>query len=269
MNTTVLPATDHTLTAKPDKWLMFRKPRPQAAVRLLCFHHAGGAALAYRNWVDRMPAFIDVCPVQLPGRGNRFGEAPFRAVGALVDTLLESIAPLLDRPVALFGHSMGAALAFATATELEQQGRQVVHLFASGRRAPLSAFTTALHRLGDAALEIYLRDLRGTPQIVFEDAELKATVFELLRADLALNDSYVAGEPLARVPISALGGNSDHHVPLPALDAWQGLTKAGFTRYLLKAGTFLCAIAKLPSSSMWQPRWQPPWSANGDATALG
>ncbi|MGQ5522585.1 thioesterase II family protein [Chitinimonas sp. PSY-7] len=217
---------------------MFRKPRPHARVRLLCFHHAGGAALAYRSWVDRMPPFIDVCPVQLTGRGNRYGEAPFRSVDMLVDTLLNAIKPLLDLPVALFGHSMGAALAFATAAKLEQQSQQVVHLFASGRRAPLSVYTTALHRLSDPALEAYLRDLGGTPDIVFSDAELKETVFELLRADLALNDGYTANAPLSQIPITALGGCDDRHVPLPALDAWQGLTQARFTRQLFDGAHF-------------------------------
>ncbi|QNM94645.1 thioesterase II family protein [Chitinimonas koreensis] len=224
--------------APQGDWLMFRQPRPEAAIRLLCFHHAGGAALAYRGWAARMPAFVEVCPVQLPGRGNRYREAPLRSAEALVPALLAALAPLLDKPLALFGHSMGAGLAFAVAAELERRGRAPLHLFAAGRRPPLAHYATALHRLGDAELADYLRALGGTPEIVFEEAELRETVFQLLRADLELNDGLLAAGPLARVPISALGGRDDGQVPLAALDAWRGLTLGRFERRLFDGGHF-------------------------------
>lgn len=221
-----------------DNWLMFRKPRPQAAIRLLCFHHAGGAALAYRSWVDRMPAFVDVCPVQLPGRSTRMNEEPGRNVDVMVASLLRAIEPLLDRPLALFGHSMGATLAFAAAQVLERKQAQVVHLFAAGRRAPIPEYKTDLHRLTDAGLEAYLRQLGGTPDIVFQEPDLRANVFSLLRADFEMNDRFTAVGRLQNVPICAMGGNQDEHVPVAALDHWRGLTDVGFNRHLFQGGHF-------------------------------
>ncbi|AUH51872.1 thioesterase [Chromobacterium sp. ATCC 53434] len=219
-------------------WLIFRKPRPKAELRLLCFHHAGGAALAYRSWTDRMPDFIDVCPVQLPGRGTRYGEDAHTRVERLVPSLLRAIRPLLDRPVALFGHSMGAALAFATAQALERSQTQVLHLFASGRRPPLPEYRTQLHRMGDAELTAYLRQLGGTPEIVFQEEELKHAVFSLLRADLEMNDHFQASSPLLNVPITALGGDNDDHVPVAALEDWRRLTHSSFSRQLFSGGHF-------------------------------
>lgn len=227
-----------------DNWLMFRKPRPQAAIRLLCFHHAGGAALAYRSWVERMPYFVDVCPVQLPGRGTRMGEQPGRHVETQVAALLRAIEPLLDRPVALFGHSMGATLAFAAAQALEQRQAQVLHLFAAGRRAPIPEYRTDLHRLTDSGLEAYLRQLGGTPEIVFQEPDLKTSVFSLLRADLEMNDHFTARGRLQNIPISAMGGNDDEHVPVAALDNWRSLTAAGFSRHLFTGGHFFVRDAE-------------------------
>lgn len=219
-------------------WTPFRKPRAQAAIRLLCFPHAGGAALAYRGWGDLLPDFIDVCPIQLPARGNRVYETPFTSVSAMLDALLPAIAPLLDRPIALFGHSMGAALAFATAQALEQRGMPVTRLFASGRRPPLPGSGSALHRKNDAELTEYLRDLGGTPDMVFEDAELMEMVFRLLRADFELNGQYTAQHALRAVPISALGGSHDPVVPIQALSDWSRLTEANFDATVFEGGHF-------------------------------
>ena len=84
-----------------------------------------------------LPADVEACPVQLPGRGSRFREAPFRKVADLVPALAEGLLPLLDLPFALFGHSMGAVVAFELARELRRRrGREPVLLGVSGRHAP-------------------------------------------------------------------------------------------------------------------------------------
>jgi len=219
-------------------WTPFRQQRKQAALRLLCFPHAGGSALTYRGWSERLPGFVEVCPLQLPGRGTRLQEPPFTSVDTMLGALLPVLAPLLDRPLALFGHSMGAALAFATAQALEQRGVRVLRLFASGRRPPLLQSLSALHRKNDAELTQYLRELGGTPELVFEDAELRELVFRPLRADLEMNDHCVARHKLRTVPISALGGLADPHVPVPSLHDWATLTQVGFDATLFNGGHF-------------------------------
>ena len=85
--------------------LPFRIPRPAARVRLLCFPFAGGGAMIYRGWDKLLPADVDVCAVELPGRGARQGEAPIDDMNRLLDDLAPDIEPLLDRPVVLFGHT--------------------------------------------------------------------------------------------------------------------------------------------------------------------
>ena len=82
--------------------LPFRTDRPSADVRLFCLPFAGGSAATYRTWGSQLPSRIDVCPVELPGRGTRFAEPPMRDFAALVDHLAEALEPLFDRPVAFF-----------------------------------------------------------------------------------------------------------------------------------------------------------------------
>ena len=100
------------VTDSAGRWLLMHRPRREARVRLLCLPYAGGGASAFRHWPDALTSSIEVCPVQLPGRENRFVEAPFTRAEAVVEAMAPALRPVLDRPYALFGHSMGAMLGF-------------------------------------------------------------------------------------------------------------------------------------------------------------
>tara|TARA_R110000737_G_scaffold279600_1_gene286309 strand:+ start:2229 stop:2912 length:684 start_codon:yes stop_codon:yes gene_type:complete len=204
-------------------------------VRLLCFHHAGGNAIAYRPWRTMLPDWIDVCPVQLPGRSGRMAEPAYLSMGPLVEEFTAAILPYCDLPLLLFGHSMGAAIAFAVAQRLEGK---VAHLFVAGRCAPHLQALAALHRLSDAELQAYMRRLGGTPDIVFSEPELMAHVIEVLRADLALNDSYHAKGQLAATPITAFCGTDDTEVSEERLAAWSDLTGGPFKKVMLPGNHF-------------------------------
>src|SRR5689334_8070972 len=118
-------------------WFTSQRPNERARLRLFCFPYAGGGAEIYRLWPQNLPSEVEVCVAQLPGRGMRLREQPFTSLDALVETGTEAIAPLLDKPFALFGHSMGAMISFELAQRLrERGGPQPAHLFVSGRRAP-------------------------------------------------------------------------------------------------------------------------------------
>jgi medium-chain acyl-[acyl-carrier-protein] hydrolase len=224
-----------------DRWIVFRKPRSRARVRLFCFHHAGGNAMAYRRWVADLPDWIDVCPVQLPGRGQRIDEPPFTRMQDLVEMFVAQTEMLRDIPAAVFGHSMGAAVAFAVA---ERLGSAIAHVFAAGRRSPSLVPSVALHELDDGGLERYLDRLGATPTIVFEDPELRAHVLTVLRADLTLNDSYRAAGPLAAVPLTVLGGSEDQEVPPETLEAWRALTRGEFRQAMFPAEHFFTATCR-------------------------
>src|SRR5258706_15017089 len=89
----------------------------RSELRLFFFPYAGGAASAYRLWSGAFSPEVEICPVQLPGRGGRFRETPFRRAPELVSAAADGLRPLMDRPFALCGHSMGEVDTFALTRE--------------------------------------------------------------------------------------------------------------------------------------------------------
>lgn len=210
-----------------SNWLQRLNPRPDAAQRLFCFHHAGGSAAAFRLW-PRLLTEFDVCAVQLPGRANRFVEPPIADIRALLDVLVPAVRPLLDRPYALFGHSMGSAVAGALASRLHAEGAPLPQcLFASARQAPHRVFPEwSMRDLSDTqALDAVQRSFGGLPADALANSELIAMMLPTLRADFSLLESFppVPAPPLP-VPIVALGGADDECADRERLQTWQACT---------------------------------------------
>jgi medium-chain acyl-[acyl-carrier-protein] hydrolase len=120
-------------TSTFDTWVSWRSPNLQASLRLFCFPYAGGAALTFRTWPDSLPITIQICPVELLGRGKRIASVPFTRLQLLVQAIAIAILPYLDKPFAFFGHSMGGLVSFELARLLRKKyGKSPVHLFISG-----------------------------------------------------------------------------------------------------------------------------------------
>ncbi|OIK05260.1 thioesterase II family protein [Streptomyces monashensis] len=213
--------------------------------RLVCFPHAGGSATAYTSLTRTLPADFDVVCVQYPGRQDRYGEAPFTALGPLVEAVAGELARELavdpGRPYALFGHSMGALVAYETARllaggELPSPRR----LFLSGRGAPGPGGSAARpHPHDDADVLAEMRRLGGTDQDMLDNPEVLEMVLPALRADYRALGTYRwrAGEPLATA-ITALVGDRDPVVTVQEALAWREHTSGGFALKVFPGGHF-------------------------------
>jgi surfactin synthase thioesterase subunit len=206
-------------------------------MRLFCFPHAGGGALAYRSWQGRLPAEVEVCPVQLPGREGRFRERPFRSLDDLLPTLVEQLLPLLDRPFVLFGHSLGGLIAFELCRVLRRRDLPgPVHLIVSGRSAPHLGAIHPLYHLPDDQLLDGLRRLNDDGDAALENAEVMALMMPLLRADLEMCDTYVyRSEAPLSVGITALAGSDDPLATPGRVEVWQQETTGTFTMHTFTA----------------------------------
>lgn len=225
-----------------NPWLRISPPKPHARLRLFCFPYAGGAASLYRTWPQHLPAQIELCAVQLPGRENRISERPFTNLVELVQALLPNLSPYLDKPFALFGHSMGSLIAYEVAQQLQQYGQTPTHLLVSGRRAPMLPEPEALlHTLpsDEAFLSELQRRYNNLPAVMFDDAEVRELFVPLLRADFMLLETYQSrvGASLP-CPLVALGGADDLRVSPAELRAWQALTQADFALRIFPGGHF-------------------------------
>jgi len=187
--------------------------------------------MIYRAWADRMPESVELCLVQLPGRGSRSLESPFVRLISLVEAIEPAILEFLDKPFAFFGHSMGAKIGFELARHLRRKEKlEPTHLFVSGCRAPqLPREARPIHDLPEPDFIEELRRLNGTPNEVLENPELMQLMIPLLRADFAVcsTHTYMAESPLS-CSISAYGGLADQEVSRENLEAWRVQTEAMF-----------------------------------------
>lgn len=228
-------------TEDRDLWIRRYHPAADSDVRLLCLPHAGGSASFYHPVSRALSPQVEVLAVQYPGRQDRRLEPCVETIPELADRLLPLALAEADRPLALFGHSMGASLAFELAGLLEQRAGVVpVMLFASGRRAP-SRFRAEddVHRRGDEALLAEIKGLAGTDSRILGDDEVLRMVLPAIRSDYRAAELY-RPERVHRVscPVTALVGDADPKAPLDAVRAWREHTDGAFTMEVLPGGHF-------------------------------
>ena len=228
-----------TMSAK--RWFHILNPNPGATLRLFAFPYAGGAAMIYRGWPDRLPGNIEVCAVQLPGRGSRLNEPPYKRISAVAQAVADEITPLLDKPFAFFGHSMGALISFEMSRLLRERLKmQPTHLCVSGRQAPhIKDEDTPTFNLPDEEFIKELHRLNGTPKEALEHPELMAILLPLLRADFEMVQTYdyTEAEPLD-CPLTAFGGLQDREVSRESLQAWRQHTTSSFALRMLPGDHF-------------------------------
>lgn len=230
-----------TFTQTTNPWITNLKANSSASLRLFCFPYAGGNSYIFRTWRDRLPKAIEICPIELPGRGFQLKFAPYRQIEPLVKAIATAIRPYLNKPFAFFGHSMGGLVSFELARFIRRQyNLEPVHLCISGRRAPQVKDTEPpIHNLPQAEFIEELRQLNGTPEEVLNNNELMELLVELVRADFAVleNYSYTPEAPL-NCPISVFGGLQDREVQIEELDAWREQTVGSFSLKMLAGDHF-------------------------------
>jgi medium-chain acyl-[acyl-carrier-protein] hydrolase len=199
---------------------------------LFCVPHAGSGASAFARWWEHLPPTVDYGVVQLPGRETRLREAPATDLLPLASELADELAPLCDRPFALYGHSMGSVIAFEVARQMRRKGRPMpAHLFVSGHRPPQAARrVSGFLGLNDADFLEQLQRLYGKiPDVILAEPALMTLYVSVLRSDLALLEAYeyAPGPPLS-CGLTVLGAAGDPAADASECQAWGAQTTGLF-----------------------------------------
>jgi medium-chain acyl-[acyl-carrier-protein] hydrolase len=215
--------------------------RERGKLRISCLPYAGSGAAIYRGWAAAVAPAIEIWPVTLPGREHRLIESPIDDLPLLAAKVGDELGRLLEPRFALFGHSMGALLAFEVARHLRRQGRLGPDcLIVSAHRAPhMPDDQDPIHHKPTSDFLEELRRLNGTPASILRDQELVELMLPVLRADFKAVESYryVEESPL-RCPIIVYGGKQDKMISEDQLAAWGVHTVGGFAQRMFEGDHF-------------------------------
>lgn len=220
---------------KPDSvspWLIWYKRNAAAPVRLFCFHCAGGSGSEFRSWSAHLPSSVELVAVQLPGREGRIKEAFIARMADLTGAVAEAMRPYLDKPYAIFGHSLGSIVGFEVIRELRRRGLPQPFLFIpAGRQGPqVKAKKAPIASLPEEAFVVELRKEYGQHiGAILDSAELREVFIPQIHADFALSEIYrFYDEQPLDCPIVAFAGVSEQDLERDELNAWSAHTSRSF-----------------------------------------
>ncbi|WP_165956441.1 thioesterase II family protein [Kribbella antibiotica] len=221
-------------------WIRSRAPRPAARLRLICLPHAGGAANFFQDWHARIPDDIEVLAVQYPGRWERTGEPLLESMDELAAAVAAEIRPLADRPIAVFGHSMGSIAAYEVTRRLAEWGIEPAHLFVSGRYPPSEQKTSSVvHLLDDDGLAEELIRLGGMPAELLADQDMRDYFLPIIRSDYRLIETYQwSPGPEPKAPMTILYGDSDANIGAEQAERWRAHSAGEVTVRRFPGGHF-------------------------------
>lgn len=193
--------------------------------RLVCLPYAGGGAPTFRLWPRDLPDDVEVLGVQVPGREPPFRTRPLDSIDDIVAAVVPAMLTLDDLPFAIFGHSMGALVAFEVTLALEAaRGPSPTHLFVSSRNSPdVPTDAEPMHEMPDEEFLDAMHDrYKAVPDVIRHEVELLALLLPVLRADVRAFETYrPRGGRTVACPVHVFGGSDDRHPRPDRLAEWQ------------------------------------------------
>ncbi|MFE9701946.1 thioesterase II family protein [Streptomyces sp. NPDC005930] len=232
--------TDPVAPVAADRWFRRYARTPTPRRRLLVLPHAGGSASFYHAWGTAFDDDTEVLVARYPGRHDRLTDPCVDRMEDLTERVTDALLPFLDVPVTLFGHSMGASLAYEVALRLTRRHKvSAAALHVSSRKPPHRLTPRRLHEAGDEALIEEVRRLGGTDESLLSDPDLREIVLPAIRADFTIVGTYGprAADPVD-CPVYAYVGDQDPSITVHDMSGWADVAPRGFRLDVLGGGHF-------------------------------
>lgn len=220
-----------TATSDVDSiWFRRHRSATSPRIRLVCLPHAGGTASFFHAWAGAFGGDVEVLVARYPGRQERIAEPCIDRMEPLAEAITQALLPFRNAGLALFGHSMGASLAYEVAVRLEHtHGIRPDGLFVSARQAPHRVGVRPGHPHGDEALIEEVRRLGGVDVDVLNDPDLRELVLPAIRADFHIVETYAPRPPVAvNCPVVGYVGRDDPDVGADDMSAWANIAAREF-----------------------------------------
>lgn len=199
-----------------------------SAPTLYIFPHAGGSASFYVPFARTFTSNVKRIAVQYPGKNGNHDLASFRGISELAETVVGKLPTDPNARIALFGHSMGALVAFETARILEAAGRKVEALFVSACAAPGRAGYDYIPE-SDRGLLDAVSDMTGIDKSLMENEDFQARILPTLRGFKAITAYQCPPGATISSPIHAYYADDDEVATTEKVDPWRERTSAHFT----------------------------------------
>ncbi len=210
--------------------------------KLFVIPYAGGTTSIYRNWGKELHPSIEIVPLELAGKGMRFGEDFYPDFESALNDLYHNLLSKSDNdPYALFGHSMGGLLAFELAHKLQRTNfRKPEHVFLSGMSLPNIKSAKKYSNLDDKQLLNELILLGGTPIEIIESEELISLFLPIVRSDFTLieNRNIPSYYPHLQMDASILSGTDDSTISAIEPESWEALFEKKCSFYNINGDHF-------------------------------
>lgn len=228
---------DTQITVKP--WVK-RYSGSESTTATLVFPHAGGAALAYRGFGMALAAAgSDAYVMQYPQRGDRLSHPAAATVGDLAKDLFDAADWAGIGSIRLFGHCMGAVVAFEFARIAERNGVAIDSLWVSASEAPSAVAAAPALPMAESEILAEMVDLGGTDEALLADEDFVELLLMAVRADYAAFNRYSCeADVTIASDIYALGGDRDHRISEDMLRRWESHTTGAFTCSIFDGGHF-------------------------------
>jgi len=207
---------------------------------VFCFHHAGGMASSFRNWVEKNDSKVIFVPIELPGKGSRIKEEFVANIDKVSVKAAEAISKFAkNNRYVLYGHSMGAAIAFKCAYRLRKVKNKPMALIVSGRYAPCCNCKEAYRPgMADSVLVNELRRMKKTPKQILDNKEILKVFLPFIKQDYCLNDSFEYNKEMLDIPVIVYSGTEDDKENVENMKEWQKITTAKMENYECKGSHF-------------------------------